>query len=182
MRSYEESKESYEPVKGYEESKESYEPVKGYEESKESYEPVKGYEESKESYEPVDSSEESKETYSALLLKTKDFHIIFLYLSNNYDKNCLFSLLEMWIEDDFPTAVLGDINEDLLTLKKMAFSKKMSKKGFHQLIKETTCVTGSLIDHVYANSPMRALGISTEITACYYSDHDIISLFVSKPQ
>ena len=122
----------------------------------------------------------SKETYSAIFMKTKDFHVIFLYLSSNYDKNCLFALLDIWIEKDVPTAVLGDVNEDLLKMKKIAFEKKMAKKGFHQLIKEPTCVTGSLIDHIYVNDAMKARGISTAIDSAYYSDHDQLSLFVQK--
>ena len=121
----------------------------------------------------------SNETYSAISMKTKDFHIIFLYLSSNYKKDCLFSLLDRWIEKDVPTAVLGDVNENF-KLKKAAFTKMMNTKGFHQLIKESTCDSGSIIDHLYINDAMKAKEISTSIDAAYYSDHDIISLLVPK--
>ena len=55
----------------------------------------------------------SSNTYSAIMFKTSQFHIIFLYLSSNIYKDDLFSLLDMWIEKDAPTAVMGDVNENL---------------------------------------------------------------------
>ena len=122
----------------------------------------------------------SSETYSAILFKTKYFHTIFLYLSSNYKKDDLFYLLELWIEKDMPTAVIGDVNENLGKLRKMPFSIKMASWGFEQLISEPTCQTGSLIDHIYINNAMKAQGISTVIDAAYYSDHDIVSLCIPK--
>lgn len=122
----------------------------------------------------------SSETYSAIFFKTEYFHIIFLYLSSTYSKDSLFALLETWIEKDKPTAVIGDVNENLLKMKKSNFTKMMRSHGFDQLIKEPTCLTGSLIDHLYVNDAMKAKGISTAIDAAYYSDHDIISLDINK--
>lgn len=111
----------------------------------------------------------SNETYSAISMKTKDFNIIFLYLSSNYKKDSLFSLLDRWIEKDVPTAVLGDVNENF-RLKKAAFTKMMNTRGFHQLIKESTCDSGSIIDHLYIDDLMKKKEISTSIEACYYRD------------
>ena len=48
------------------------------------------------------------------------------------------------------------------------------------MIKESTCDTGSIIDHLYVNDAMKDKNISTSIDAAYYSDHDIISLLVPK--
>ena len=124
----------------------------------------------------------SSNTYSAMVFRTTYFHIIFLYLSKNYNKVELFEFLDNWIDMDFPTAVIGDINENLGLFKKAPFKQKMISKGFQQLIKEPTCTTGGLIDHIYANSAMKALGIDTEIDAAYYSDHDIVSLCIKKPE
>ena len=128
---------------------------------------------------------ESTETYSAILFKTKDFHIVFLYLSSNCKKASLFSLLDSWIEKQVPMAIMGDINEDFLKgekLKKAStrFLNMMSARGFHQLIKEPTYTSGSVIDHIYVNDAMQAQTISTRIDGAYYSNHDIISLYVTK--
>ena len=101
-------------------------------------------------------------------------------LSSNYKKEDLFTLLDMWIEQDVATAVIGDINENPSKLKKHPFSNKMISLGFEQVIKEPTCQTGSLIDHIYVNNTMKNKEIFTEIDAVYYSDHDLISLYIPK--
>ena len=129
----------------------------------------------------------STETYSAILFKTKDFHIVFLYISSNCKKACLFTLLDSWIEKKVPTAIMGDINEDFLKGEKLKkantrFVNMMALRGFQQLIKEPTYISGSVIDHIYVNDAMLAQGISTQIDGAYYSDHDIISLFIPKKQ
>ena len=129
----------------------------------------------------------STETYSAILFKTKDFHIVFLYISSNCKKACLFTLLDSWIEKKVPTAIMGDINENFLKGEKLKkantrFVNMMTLRGFQQLIKEPTYISGSVIDHIYVNDAMEAQGISTQIDGAYYSDHDILSLFIPKKQ
>ena len=37
-------------------------------------------------------------------------------------------------------------------------------------------------DHIYVNNPMKTKNIFTEIDAVYYSDHDIISLYIPKEE
>ena len=128
---------------------------------------------------------ESTETYSAILFKTKDFHIVFVYLSGNCKKVNFFTLVDTWIEKEIPTAVIGDINENVLKGEKMKktsarFVNMMADRGFHQMIKEPTRISGSAIDHLYVNDAMKAQTISTEIDGAYYSDHDIISLYLPK--
>ena len=68
----------------------------------------------------------------------------------------------------------------MLNFKKGSFARRMASLGFSQLIKESTCDTGSIIDHLYVNDAMKDKNISTSIDAAYYSDHDIISLLVPK--
>ena len=75
---------------------------------------------------------------------------------------------------------MGDINESLGKGKKSPFFRKMSSMGFQQLINEPTCETGSIIDHIYVNRAMKAKDVSTNIDAVYYSDHDIVSLYIPK--
>ena len=127
----------------------------------------------------------STETFSAILFKTKDFHTVFLYLSGNCKKTCLFNLLDSWIVKDVPTVIMGDMNADFLEgekLKKAStrFVNMMTVRGFHQLIKEPTFTSGKIIDHIYVNDAMQAQKVSTQIDAAYYSNHDIISLYVPK--
>ena len=127
----------------------------------------------------------STETFSAIFFKMKDFHVIFLYLSSNCKKACLFNLLDNWIEKEVPTAILGDINEDFLKGEKLKKANKrfinmMTVRGFHQLIKQPTFTSGNVIDHIYVNDAMQAQTISTQIDGAYYSNHDIISLYVQK--
>ena len=88
----------------------------------------------------------------------------------------------MWIEQEVPTAVIGDVNENPSKLRKNPFLNKMTSMGFEQKIKEPTCQTGSLIDHIYVNDAMKTKEIFTEINAVYYSDHDIISLYIPKEE
>ena len=116
------------------------------------------------------------------MFKTNQFHIIFSYLSLSYNKDELFGLLEMWIENDIPTAIIGDVNENLGRLKIQPFNRKMNSLGFEQLIKSVTCDTGSTLDHIYVNNAMKLKGITTETNATYYSDHDIVSLKIRKQE
>ena len=122
----------------------------------------------------------SSRTYSAIMFKARQFHIIFLYLSSNYNKDDLFALLDAWIENSVPTAIIGDVNENLGIMKIRQFNKKMCSIGFEQLIKNATCDTGSILDHIYVNNAMKLKGNTTEIDAAYYSDHNIISLNIPK--
>ena len=58
--------------------------------------------------------------------------------------------------------------------------KFMLEKGFEQLIKKPTFDRGTLIDHVYANQSLIKLNVVAQQDPAYYSDHDIVSLFVPK--
>ena len=111
-------------------------------------------------------------------IQTSLFNIIFLYLSANFTKNHVFGLLDKWIARNVPTAVMGDVNENLGIVKIRPFNKKMKSLGFEQLINSPTCDTGTTLDHIYVNKAMKEKGITTELDAAYYSDHDIISLYI----
>ena len=113
-----------------------------------------------------------------MFLRTHEFNIIFVYLSKNYHRKDLFQILETWIAEDVPTALLGDVNESL----GQPFHKKMVSLGFQQLINKPTCETGSIIDHVYVNNALKAKNVSTDVVTVYYSDHDIVSLYITKEE
>ena len=115
---------------------------------------------------------------SAVLFKTSYFNIIFLYLSNDYDKVKVFSLLDDWIQVQTPTAIMGDINED--ALENSTFQNFMRIKGFYQMIDKPTRTSAKLLDHVYVNDALDQIGFTTQVDSCYYSDHDIVTLYVSK--
>ena len=50
------------------------------------------------------------------------------------------------------------------------------------IVKRPTCDTGSTLDHIYVNDAMKLKGTITELDAAYYSDHDIISLYIPKEE
>ncbi len=77
-----------------------------------------------------------------------------------------------------PTAVIGDVNWEHSNNIKM--KHLMEIRGFHQLIKKPTFEKGSLIDHIYVNECMNGINIFTEQVAAYYTDHDIVTLFIPK--
>ena len=116
---------------------------------------------------------------SAIFLKTQEFDVIYLYLSEGYSKSSVFPMLDGWIRDDVPTVIMGDMNEDLLR-KKFKLKDHLSCKGFTQLVEKATFDKGSLIDHIYINEPMMLKTVSIDQTPAYYSGHDVITLNVSK--
>ena len=118
------------------------------------------------------------ETYSLVLLKTSDFNIVFLYLSQGYSKDDVFTLFDNWIDTKTPTAIMGDVNENLL--ENSYFEKFMKGKDFSQMITKPTYKYGSMIDHLYVNEAMKQKDIFCEQNCCYYSDHDMISLYIKK--
>ena len=48
------------------------------------------------------------------------------------------------------------------------------------MIQESTCDTGSVIDHIYVNDAMKLLDINIQKDSAYYSDHDIITINIPK--
>ena len=117
-------------------------------------------------------------TISAMFLKADRFDLIFLYLSDGFNKEDLFNLLDRWIDEKTPTAVMGDMNWDFSEDCKM--KRYMETKSFHQLIEKSTCDTGHLLDHVFINEPMMLLKVFAQQSANYFTDHDTISLYIPK--
>ena len=65
-------------------------------------------------------------------------------------------------------------------IKSSKFENFLRGKGFCQMINKPTHESGSLLDHIYINDALDQIGCFTQSDVCYYSDHDIVSLFVSK--
>ena len=120
----------------------------------------------------------ASDKFSAIHLHTVKFDIIFVYLSAGCNKEEIFSQLESWIERERPTTIMGDFNIEYQKGDKLI--KSLEKIGFAQMMRESTCDTGSLIDHIYVNEALKSLGISTQRDSAYYSDHDIITINIQK--
>ena len=56
----------------------------------------------------------------------------------------------------------------------------MRSKDFYQMVDKPTRESGRLIDHIYVNHALDEMGFSTQVDGSYFSDHDIITLCVSK--
>ena len=54
------------------------------------------------------------DNFSAILMKTEDLDVLFLYLSKKLEWDDLWKTLENWIKDDKRMAVIGDTNMDYL--------------------------------------------------------------------
>ena len=118
--------------------------------------------------------------FSAIQYRTIKFDVIFVYWSSgtsNEETSEILATLDSWIIDR-PTAIMGDVNMHYTEDCKL--NKFLQGKGFSQLIKEATFDTGSLIDHIYANEDLKKLSITTEQCSAYFTDHDIISLYIAK--
>ena len=74
-----------------------------------------------------------------------------------------------------PTVILGDFNINLLETPQHPVVMLFHQHGFQQFVSEPTTDSRSLLDQVYTNIPSSR--VSTMVSDCYYSDHDIV--FVS---
>ena len=118
------------------------------------------------------------EKFSSIHLRFPKFDVISMYLSSGCNKEEIFVHLETWIDSSRPTAIMGDFNINYSRDNKLIQS--IEKLGFLQLIQEPTRVSGSLIDHIYVNEALKLLGVFTQQDSAYYSDHDMITLYIRK--
>lgn len=120
----------------------------------------------------------STENYSAIQLRFHKFDAIFLYLSSGCNKDKILGILDEWMEIGRALLIMGDVNIDYN--KEDKFVKSLEDAGFQQLIQSSTRVSGSVIDHIYINQELSSLNFSTQMEGAYYSDHDIIRLYIEK--
>ena len=119
------------------------------------------------------------ETFSAICVRSEYLDVIFIYLSQGFNKDELFKLLENWIVETKETAILGDVNWNYS--EKHDMKDFMAKKNFSQLIKSPTREHGStIIDHIYINKKLKERGCFEKQEPVHFSDHDLITLFVNK--
>ena len=120
----------------------------------------------------------SSEFLSVVKLSHMDIDMIFVYVSKNCKQAVLEAALTQLINTCAPTIVIGDFNEHFCEKSKV--SKFMKAMNFDQKITEATHDKGNTIDHLYVNNYIERKGFFIEKSAAYYSDHDILSIYVQK--
>ena len=79
--------------------------------------------------------------------------------------------------EDMSICVMGDFNEDTLLTQEKHCCTMFWSKGLRQIVTKPTCDSGTLIDHIYTNTQ---LSVKTDVSDCYYSDHDYVLCSTSK--
>ena len=73
---------------------------------------------------------------------------------------------------NLPICDVGDLNEDVSITSNTCHNTMFKLQGLQQMIKKQTHDSGTIIDHVYISHTLNT--IQTDVTGCYYSDHDFI--------
>ena len=120
----------------------------------------------------------SSEFLSLVKVRCVEIDMIFVYVSKKCQQNVLVAKLKELISISEPTIVIGDFNEHYTDTSKL--SKIMQAMDFHQKITESTHDRGNIIDHLYVNNCLMKTDYFVEKNSAYYSDHDIISIYVPK--
>ena len=76
-----------------------------------------------------------------------------------------------------PICLVGDLNEDVSITSNTHCCTMFKLQGLQQMIKKPTHDSGTIIDHVYVSHTLNT--IQTDVTDCYYSDHDFILCVLS---
>ena len=71
-----------------------------------------------------------------------------------------------------PTCIVGDYNEDVSITSNTHCCTMLRLQGFQQMINKPTHDSRTIIDHVHVSQMVNT--IQTNVTDCYYSDHDCI--------
>ena len=71
-----------------------------------------------------------------------------------------------------PICIVGDFNEDVSFTSNTHCCTMLRLQGFQQMISKPAHNSGTIIDHVYVSHTLNT--IQTDVTDCYYSDHDCI--------
>ena len=71
-----------------------------------------------------------------------------------------------------PTCIVGDFNEDVSITANTCCCAMLRSQAFKQMVSKLTPDSGTIIDHVYVSQTKNTM--QTDVTDCYYSDHDLI--------
>ena len=69
-----------------------------------------------------------------------------------------------------PTCIVGDLNEDVSITSNMCCCTMFRLHGFKQMVNKPTHDSGTIMHHVYMSQTLNTM--QTDVTDCYYSDHD----------
>ena len=121
---------------------------------------------------------QSSSCHSVIRLDVSGIDLIFVYVSQNCDRKILFGELFDLIKSSKPTVLMGDFNEKYCKSSKM--TKVLESQNFSQLISAPTHDRGNLLDHMYVNELLSEKNFFVEKNSAYYSDHDIITIYIEK--
>ena len=76
-----------------------------------------------------------------------------------------------------PICLVSDWNEDVSIASNTRCCTVFKLQGLQQMIKKPTHDSGTIIDHIYVSHTLNT--IQTDVTDCYYSDHDFILCVLS---
>ena len=76
-----------------------------------------------------------------------------------------------------PTCIVGDFNEDLSITSNTHCCTMFRLQGLKEMINKPTHDNGTIIDHVYVSQTVNTM--QTDVTDCYYSDHDCILCLIN---
>ena len=71
-----------------------------------------------------------------------------------------------------PTCIVSDFNENVSITSNTHSCRILRLQGFQQMINKPTHDSRTIIDHAYVSQIVNT--IQTDVTDCYYSDHDCI--------
>ena len=84
--------------------------------------------------------------------------------------NCMLEVIAQF--QNVPICFVDDLNEDVSNTSNTHCCTMFKLQGLQQMIKIPTHDSGTIIYHVYVTHTLNT--IQTDVTDCYYSDHDFI--------
>ena len=76
-----------------------------------------------------------------------------------------------------PTCTVDDFNEDVSITSNMCCCTIFRLQRFKEMVNKPTHDSGTIIDYVYMSQTLHTM--QTDITDCYYSDHDCILCLIT---
>ena len=76
-----------------------------------------------------------------------------------------------------PTCAVGDFNEDVSVTSNTCCCAMFRLQDCKQMVNKLTHDSGKIIDHVYVSQTVNTM--QTDVTDCYYSDHDYILCLIT---
>ena len=76
-----------------------------------------------------------------------------------------------------PTCIVGDFNKDVSITLNTCCHTMFRLQGFKQMVNKATHDSGAIIDHVNMSQTLNTM--QTDVTDCYYSDHDCILCLIT---